>query len=387
MKLSIWISSFLVRVTTLLRALTFLSLLQVFLVGPVGALSELPIEITIESFGSNFPSVLLPSIFSQLQEVQPPGAVRQVKDRLEKYDPRLVLESPKPEAIINDDWEIVLRLEDWPLVNDSDVGLGPHVVVQLDNNSPLRVTDIEDSRLHIPMDALSPGSHRISSYIAYPWGEALKVSGTSLQFRIHSYQKLIGTQPDQDDPWLLIVSPSEAMQLEEPLLLDWIIWNAPLQGLTEGDDRWRLRISINEQNFLIDGQEPVWIKGLPESPAVMRFQLIDALGKPIEPVFNNQLRVLKSKNSESPIWMQSALSENELLSLLGESLSLESSLKLSSLSDTLETSELNEAGKNNPSLIDISKDLIAFPKGDSLASDELESTSSNPFYDDSSLQK
>ena len=43
--------------------------------------------------------------------------------------------------------------------------------------------------------------------------------------------------------------------------MDWLIWNAPLQNLREGDGRWRLRISIDGDSFLVDHQDALWLKG------------------------------------------------------------------------------------------------------------------------------
>ena len=37
-------------------------------------------------------------------------------------------------------FDLVLHVEDWPLVNDPELGLGPHVVVQVDDAPPIRIS-------------------------------------------------------------------------------------------------------------------------------------------------------------------------------------------------------------------------------------------------------
>ena len=149
--------------------------------------------------------------------------------------------------------------------------------------------------LSIPLPALAPGSHRFTAYAAYPWGEAVKSPGASQQWRLHQLQELKGTQPERDAPWLVMVSPAE-LGANDPLLLDWLVWNAPLQNLRDGDGRWRLRLTLNGDSFLVDRQDAIWLRqsSTNQSNALkantVQMELLDGLGDPIDPAFNNQLR-------------------------------------------------------------------------------------------------
>ncbi len=260
----------------------------------------------------------LSSASHSIEEVSPPGAVLQIKDRLKTYHPKLFLESPSPEIVLTKKpWELVLYLEDWPLAFDSVYGLGPHVVVQLDDSSPIRITKKKNEKLHIDMEPLTPGSHRLSAYVAYPWGEAVKERGASINWRIHCLQKLEGTQPASNDPWLTIAFPSN-LSPREPQLIDWLLWNAPLQGLKEGDDKWRVRISDFEESFVVDAEGAIWLNGLSNDKKTINFELIDQLGKPIQPIFNNKLLYLDAMELDQPIWMNKTLTESELNRLIGE---------------------------------------------------------------------
>jgi len=261
--------------------------------------------------------------FSQegLHEVSPPAAVQQIRARLAHYKPQLSIESPANGEVLmkglNEKWPLVLNVKDWPLVDDPKFGLGAHLVIEVDDFPPLRIAKSQEGKIVLPMDGLTPGSHRLVAYLAYPWGEALKEPETSLDWRIHFFKKLEGTQPGTGETWLTIPSPSDR-NFHEPLLIDSLIWNAPLQGLKEGDDKWRLRVIVNGESFLMDSQEPIWIQGLLPNESIVQFELLDRLGAPINPIFTNKLRVMSMSSAEKPIWIGPGLHENQLARLLGE---------------------------------------------------------------------
>jgi hypothetical protein len=266
----------------------------------------------------------------RLQEVAAPGGVQQLRNGLARRQPLVQLQSPNDGSILGpSDTSLTVSIKDWPLVADDDLGLGPHLALQIDDQPPLRFTDSGTTvngtaTLEIPLPALSPGSHRFTAYAAYPWGEAVKSPGASQQWRLHQLQALKGTQPERNDPWLVMVSPAE-LGSHEPLLLDWMVWNAPLQNLRDGDGRWRLRLTLNGDSFLVDRQEAIWLRqggsNQPSTmkPSLVQMELLDGLGDPINPAFNNQLRALPPRPASRPIWLQAQLSETEFSRLLGES--------------------------------------------------------------------
>ncbi|ABB34106.1 hypothetical protein [Synechococcus sp. CC9605] len=261
-------------------------------------------------------SISAPS--GKLQEVAPPGAVQQLRQNLQQHRPSLRLIDPSNDSIVSsDDLELRLEIDDWPLSSDPELGLGPHVVLQIDNRAPLRLSESDGNRLKVRIDDLEAGSHRFSAWAAYPWGEALQAPGASVQGRVHLWQKLQGTQPERDAPWLVPVSPAGEQGLQ-PLLVDWLIWNAPLQNLREGDGRWRLRISIDGDSFLVDHKEALWLKGSNGSGSHdIQMELLNGLGEPITPVFNNQLIHLKAASGAKPGWMRSRLTDSQLARLSG----------------------------------------------------------------------
>lgn len=313
------LSSWQVKFIRELQGLLLVLLMSIYGMAPAQALPAWPFN---NQGGQRAATQPLPHAVrtSKLQEIAPPGAVQQIREELAQHHPQLSLESPSDGAVLLDEnWELVLNIKDWPLANDPELGLGAHVVVQLDENPPLRISQADGPQLRIPMEGLLPGSHRLSAYAAYPWGEAVKAPEASLQWRLHEMQAMQNTQPKEDEPWLITVSPSELSNSQQ-LLLDWLIWNAPLQNLKEGDGRWRLRISVNGESFQIDHQDAIWIKGLPSGsgPINVQMELLDGLGEPIDPVFNNQLRIVRPRAKDQPAWMQARLTKGQIARLLGE---------------------------------------------------------------------
>jgi hypothetical protein len=263
-------------------------------------------------------SLSSPSPSGRLQEVAPPGAVQQLREKLQRYQPTLRLISPTDDSVINaDSVDFVLDVRDWPVSRDLEFGLGPHVVVQIDNQPQRRLDSLEGNRVRLQLDGLSAGSHRFSAWAAYPWGEAIKTPGANLQGRFHLWQRVEGTQPENDAPWLVPVTTSDNPSLQ-PLLLDWIIWNAPLQNLRDGDGRWRLRISVDGDSFLVDQQDALWLKGSASSAgSLIQMELLNVVGEPITPEFNNQLIHQSGKKTAPPTWLKARLTEGELARLSG----------------------------------------------------------------------
>ena len=256
----------------------------------------------------------------RLREVEPPGAVQQLHQALAKHHPQLTLISPLDGSQLKGGpLNLELKIEDWPLANDRELGLGAHVAIQVDDQAPVRLSERNGNRVSLELPPLSPGSHRFTAYAAYPWGEAVKTPGASLHWSVDQLRPLMGTQPKRDAPWLAVVSPAE-LGGDTPLLVDWLVWNAPLQNLRAGDARWRLRITVNEDSFVVDQQDALWLQGIDNHKGIntVQMELLNGIGESLEPVFNNQLREVPERQSPKPIWLQSSLKDTELARLLGE---------------------------------------------------------------------
>ena len=276
------------------------------------------------SGGDGKPSRPSGSSGSRLQEVAPPGAVEQLRRQLDQHRPKLRLLSPDDGTVTRAERiDLVLEIEDWPLTDAGDLGLGPHVAVQIDGQPPLRISEELDGKVRLSLEGLAPGSHRLSAWAAYPWGEAVTSPGASIQSRLHLWQRVPATQPGADDPWLVPVLTTTGTS-DQPLLVDWLLWNAPLQNLRDGDQRWRLRISLNGDSFLVDHQEALWLKGgNGREGATLQMELLDGKGEPINPVFNNRLLRLPATTGQRPAWMNNHLNERDLALISGAPLPVE----------------------------------------------------------------
>jgi hypothetical protein len=249
-----------------------------------------------------------------LQEVAPPLAVQQLQEALAQRQPRVEILAPANETLLPPGpWTLRLRVQDWPLVDGGPLGLGPHLVVQVDNEEPLPLTSTERT-----MPPLAPGSHRLTVFAARPWGEAAKNPGAWCQIRLH---RTAANPPELPEPGLaqlIPVSPA-ATAAGEPLLLDWLLLDAPLQNLRGDDARWRLRVSINGEDLVLDRQTPLWLKGWKPGRNAIRFELLDGRGEPLNPPYNSLVRELEL-NPGTPLasWQRGPLSPAELAILLGE---------------------------------------------------------------------
>ncbi|WP_398331420.1 hypothetical protein [Vulcanococcus sp.] len=253
-----------------------------------------------------------------LQEVAPPGAVQELNERLNERAPQVRVLAPQDNALLPAGaWTLKLQVSDWPLSDAGALGLGPHLVVQIDDQAPIRITSFEGASA-VAMPDLRPGSHRITVYAARPWGEAVKAPGGSTQIRVHRVARNAAELPASGSAQLIAASP-DAQQAMEPVLIDWLLLDAPLQNLRGDDARWRLRISVNGDSFLVDRQTPLWLKGFKRGSNAVQLELLDGRGDPLNPPFNSVVReVVIGSPGPQPAWLRPRLSATDLALLSGE---------------------------------------------------------------------
>ena len=148
---------------------------------------------------------------SVLQEVAPPGAAQQLSDQLRGRQPLLSVVSPKPGSqVAAGEWTLDLQLDDSPLLESSELGAGPHVVVQLDHQPPQRIfTSNSKGLISVAMPALTPGSHHLSAFAALPWGEAASGKNARTQWQLYRGLATPEALPNLDAPQLVAVPPQQ----------------------------------------------------------------------------------------------------------------------------------------------------------------------------------
>ncbi len=252
----------------------------------------------------------------RLQEVAPPPLVRQLAERLEEREPQLAILAPADGALLPaGPWRLALQLSDWPLADAGPLGLGPHLVVQVDGEIVRRLGqpgDLDD----LTLPELAPGSHRITVYAARPWGEAVKAPGASRQIRVHRLAANPQQLPAPGSAQLVLASPTGLAQAE-PVLIDWLLFDAPLQNLREGDGSWRLRVTLNGDSFLVDRHAPLWLRGLGEGSNALQLELLDGRGEPLNGAFNSLVREVPIRPGPRPGWLRSSLTPLDLDQLSG----------------------------------------------------------------------
>jgi hypothetical protein len=220
----------------------------------------------------------------RLQEVPPPEWVQRLDGVLDQRDPQVRILAPVAESVLPEGpWTLRLQVADWPLVDAGPLGLGPHLVVQLDGEPPRPVVATE-----VEMPPLSPGSHLLTVYAAKPWGEAHKSPSALQQIRVHRLAPNPATLPAAGSPQLIPVSPVGSAV--PPLLLDWLLMDAPLQGLRTDSLGWRLRVTLNGESVLLDRQTPLWLKGWRSGSNALLLELLDGRGELLNPPFNSRLQ-------------------------------------------------------------------------------------------------
>jgi hypothetical protein len=259
----------------------------------------------------------------RLQEVAPPAAVQQVQAALAGRQPQVSIQIPRdgsdlPAGPI----KLQVQVRDWPLVDAGVLGLGPHLVVQVDDLPPQRLTTSRSGQFPTRLDAelppLGPGSHRLTAYAAKPWGEAVKSPGAWDQVRVNRVAANPLATPQLGTPQLIGVSTAD-LAGREPVLLDWLLIDAPLQGLRDNDGSWRLRVTVNGDSFLVDQNSPLWLKGWQSGSNSVLMELVDGRGAPLNPPFNTLVsEVTINSSSPTPSWQRGRLDARELAQLLGE---------------------------------------------------------------------
>ena len=251
-----------------------------------------------------------------LREVPPPPWVQQARLALEDRDPTVRILSPADGDLLPDGpWTLQLPVGDWPLVDGGPLGLGPHLVVQLDGEEPRPTVDTS-----VVMPPLSPGSHLLTVYAAKPWGEAHKSPLALRQIRIHRLAPNPATLPAPGTPRLIPVSPAGPAG-DPPLLVDWLQIDTPLQGLRGDASSWRLRLTVNGESVLLDQQTPLWLQGWRPGSNALMLELLDGRGEPLNPPFNSLLReviVPAAGPSGSARGRAGPLTDLELAVLLGD---------------------------------------------------------------------
>ena len=230
---------------------------------------------SIENVGFNTAS-------NGLSEVAPPNVVRQLNQNLEKYQPEVFIVSPQLDTTLQDNTvEIVLAVKNYPLFKDEALGMGPHLNLIVDNEHYAEIYDVEQP---IVIKDLKPGTHSLRVLAEKPWHESFK---NSEAFTYSTFNVLTETKdniPDSSLPLLTYNQPS-GIYNTEPILLDFYLTGIDTKN-------WQIRATINEESFIIDEWQPIYLQGFQEGNNLIELELLDGDGLAIKNQFNQPIRLI-----------------------------------------------------------------------------------------------
>jgi hypothetical protein len=231
---------------------------------------------------------------TKLIEVAPPKVIQQLRQSLEKYQPQVEIISPKADSTVIDTKATVkLKVKDLPIFKDSQLNLGPHLNLIVDNQPLKEIYDLEQE---IVLEDLAPGTHTIRAFAVRPWNESFKNEGAYAQTTFHVLTKTKDNAPLSSLPLLSYNSPTGDVSTES-ILLDFYLTNAPLHLVAQQQSEdeindWRIKVTVNGESFLLDTWQPVYLKGLERGKNWIQLEFIDELGNNIDNAFNNTVRVI-----------------------------------------------------------------------------------------------
>jgi hypothetical protein len=228
----------------------------------------------------------------QLAEVSPPETLETLKQIIDAYTPQVRILSPRPGEVLDDTTVSVrLQVRGLPLFKDDTWQLGPHLHLFLDNEPYKAVYDLAEP---IVFEGLAPGTHTLRVFASRPWHESFKNQGAFDQRTFHVYAQTPQNEVNAKAP-LLTYSRPQGTYGAEPIMLDFYLTNAPLHMSAQAETTddlhdWRIRCTVNDQSFVFDQWQPIWLKGFKPGRNWVQLELIDESGNPIANRFNNTVR-------------------------------------------------------------------------------------------------
>jgi hypothetical protein len=222
-----------------------------------------------------------------LSETSAPILISQL-NRAAATAPQIYIISPRSEEVIADTTVAVqLQVSGTPIFKNSQLGLGPHLHLLLDR---VPTESIYSLNTPITLSNLSPGTHTLQVLANKPWHESWKNPQAFAQVTFHILAKSIDS-PNVQTPQLISVQPTAVGA--EPWLLDFYVANAPSHVDAQHPLRqiadWRVRVTVNEQSFEVNRDEPIYLRGLRPGVNVLKLEYLNAQGQ----VADSAVRVVR----------------------------------------------------------------------------------------------
>lgn len=257
----------------------------------------------------------------QFSEVSPPATIQALQSALDVYQPQVTIVTPQNDEVLQDSRVTVsVQVKDLPIFKDARLELGPHLEVILDKQSYKTVYDLNEPLI---LSHLSPGTHTLRVFASRPWDESFKNEGAFAQTTFHIYTKTDDNNPDSSLP-LLTYNRPRGNYGAEPILLDFYLTNAPLHLVSAENPQdvasdWRIRCTINDESFVFDRWQAVYLKGFNPGKNWVKLEFLDNQGNPLKNAFNTTVGVItyqpKGKDTLSRI-VRGELTVDEVRSIV-----------------------------------------------------------------------
>jgi hypothetical protein len=230
----------------------------------------------------------------KIKEVAPPNLIQELGKTFDQYQPQVKILSPKKDQILQDTTvKVELQVKDLPIFKNQTLGMGPHVHFFIDNNPYKAVYSTDEP---VVLENLAPGTHTLRVFASRPWHESFKNEGAYAQTTFHIFTTSDDNNPDVKQP-LLTYSRPEGTYGAQPIMLDYYLTNAPLHLVAQEDSQdeindWRIRVTINGENFLLDTWQPIYLQGFNEGKNWVKLEFIDENGEVVKNIFNSSTRVI-----------------------------------------------------------------------------------------------
>ena len=247
---------------------------------------------SVQPFTSNSSS-RIPKV-EKIAEVPPPKLIQELGKTFDPYQPQVTILSPENNQTIEDTTvKVNLQIKDLPIFKDEELAMGPHLQFFVDNQPYQAIYSTDEP---IVLENLAPGTHTIRVFASRPWHESFKNEGAYAQTTFHIFTPTDDNNPDLKKP-LLTYSRPQGTYGAEPIMLDFYLTNAPLHLVAKEnpDDEitdWRIRVTVNGENFLIDTWQPVYLKGFNKGQNWVKLEFIDENGETVKNAFNSTVRVI-----------------------------------------------------------------------------------------------
>jgi hypothetical protein len=270
------------------------------------------------------PSEKPQQISQQFSEVAPPEVIQELRQTLEVYRPQIAILTPQLDEVLqNSTVTVRFQVKDLPIFKEPQYELGPHLHVILDNQPYIPVYDVNQPLI---LQELPPGTHTLRVFASRPWHESFKNEGAYAQTTFHIFTKTDDNSPDTRLP-LLTYSRPQGSYGAEPILIDFYLTNAPLRlgGKDNSDDLfsdWRIRCTINDESFVFDRWQAVYLKGFKPGNNWVKLEFLDNQGNAVKNAFNTTVRLVnyqpKGKDTLSKI-VRGELKADEVRSIVDQS--------------------------------------------------------------------